>query len=195
MTESVNPVWKGRLDGRWRVAYRQKELANGAKFMDIATNGRQAWAVGERVEIDYHDSVLVHWDGRRWRRLVRELPERSRSLTLTKVSASAPGNVWIVAEDYEGGDSGLLRFDSQRWSFLPTDTDETETEREVLALGDGKAWTFGGRWARHFDGRTWVQHETPISTLAATALSPRDIWAVASTGVVYEFGLVTGVAS
>lgn len=28
------------------------------------------------------------------------------------------------------------------------------------------------------DGRTWVRHETPITTFAATALSPRDIWAV-----------------
>lgn len=178
VTEPVNPVRKGRLDGRCRVAYRQKGLANGAKFLDIATNRGQAWAVGERVDIDYHDAVLVHWDGRRWRRLVRELPERSRSLTLTKVSASTPANVWINAEDYEGSDSGLLRFDGRRWSFLPIETDETDPYQEVLALGDEEAWAFGERWAQHFDGRTWGRYETPITTLAATALSPRDIWAV-----------------
>ncbi|MEV0230031.1 hypothetical protein [Nonomuraea sp. NPDC050786] len=166
------------------MAYLQRGLANGARFLDVVAEGSDAWAVGERVEVDHHDSVLVHWDGRRWRRLVRELPERGRSRTLSKVDASAPGNVWVVAEDSEAGDSGLLRFDGRRWSFIPAETDvndEPEPALEVIALGDDQAWTFGERWAKHFDGRNWVRYETPLTTDAASALSPQDIWAVGTT--------------
>ncbi|MEQ4716719.1 hypothetical protein [Nonomuraea sp. B19D2] len=171
-------------DGRWRRVYRQKGLANGANFLDIVADGSDAWAVGERVEVDYHESVLVHWDGRQWRRLVQELPERGRSRTLSKVDASAPGNVWVVAEDNEGGDSGLLHFDGRRWSFLPDEIDENDepvSTLEVIALGHDQAWTFGERWAKHFDGRKWGRYETPVTTNAASALSPQDIWAVGAT--------------
>ncbi|GAA3234126.1 hypothetical protein GCM10020216_054960 [Nonomuraea helvata] len=181
MAEPVEVATASRLEGRRRTVYRQKGLANGAALLDIVANGRDAWAVGERVVVDYHESVLVHWDGRQWRRLVKELPQRGRALTLSKVDASAPGNVWVVAEDQEGGDSGLLRFDGRRWSFIPDgidESDETESAQEVIALGDDQAWSFGERWARHFDGRSWVKYETPISTNAASALSPQDIWAV-----------------
>ncbi|GAA3548719.1 hypothetical protein GCM10022419_031290 [Nonomuraea rosea] len=170
------PAGTARPEGRWRVVHRQKGLGHGAEFLDIAATGTAgAWAVGERTfGTDGHEALLVRWDGARWRRLTKELPQAARHVTLTKVDASDPGNVWVVAEDQEGGESGLLHFDGRRWSFTP----DSETPSEVIALGGGQAWTFGDGWARHFDGRRWTRHAVPLVTRAAVALSPRDIWAV-----------------
>ncbi|MFG1679751.1 hypothetical protein ACGFNP_06215 [Nonomuraea sp. NPDC049269] len=172
-----------RPQGRWRVVYRQKGLDHGADFLDItATSESDAWAVGERTfGTDGHEALLVRWDGKRWRRLAKELPKQARYVTLTKVDASEPGNVWVIAEDKEGGESGLLHFDGRRWSFVPdpVDTsDEAASPSEVIALGGGQAWTFGDGWARHFDGQRWTSQAIPIVTHAAFARSPQDIWAV-----------------
>lgn len=169
--------------GRWRVVYRQKGLDYGADFLDItATSESDAWAVGERTfGTDGHEALLVRWDGKRWRRLVKELPKPARHVTLTKVDASDPGNVWVIAEDQEGGESGLLHFDGRRWSFVPdpVDTsDEAASPSEVIALRGGQVWTFGDGWARHFDGQRWTSQAIPIVTHAAFARSPQDIWAV-----------------
>lgn len=170
-TPSVAPP-----EGRWRVVYRQKGLDHAAEFLDIAATGEDgAWAVGERTfGTDGHEALLVRWDGERWRRLAKELPKPARYVTLTDVAASDPGNVWVIAEDQEGGESGLLHFDGRRWSFTP----DQASASEVVALSGGQAWTFGDGWARHFDGRRWTSQAIPIDTRAAFALSPRDIWAV-----------------
>lgn len=170
--------------GRWRVVYRQKGLDYGADFLDIAaTSEADAWAVGERTfGTDGHEALLVRRDGKRWRRLWKELPKQARYVTLTKVDASDPGNVWVIAEDKEGGESGLLHFDGRRWSFIPdpasTSDEESASPSEVIALSGGQAWTFGDGWARHFDGQRWASQAIPIATHAAFARSSQDIWAV-----------------
>ncbi|SEH03969.1 hypothetical protein SAMN05444920_15014 [Nonomuraea solani] len=158
------------------MVHRQKGRDHDARFLDIAATGAaDAWAVGERpFGTDGHEALLVRWDGERWRRLTKELPEAARNVTLTKVDASDPANVWVIAEDTEGGESGLLRFDGRRWSFIP----DPAGSSEVIALSGGQAWTFGDGRARHFDGRTWTDQPIPIVTHAAHALSPQDIWAV-----------------
>ncbi|HUR08592.1 MAG TPA: hypothetical protein VM347_39060 [Nonomuraea sp.] len=173
-----------RPQGHWQVVYRQKGLDHGADFLDIAaTSEADAWAVGERTfGTDGHEALLVRWDGKRWRRLVKELPKQARYVTLTKVDASDPGNVWVIAEDREGGESGLLHFDGRRWSFVPdpasTSDEESASPSEVIALSGGQVWTFGDGWARHFDGQRWTSQAIPVVTHAAFARSPQDIWAV-----------------
>ncbi|WP_433509419.1 hypothetical protein ACQP2T_36360 [Nonomuraea sp. CA-143628] len=185
-----------RPKGRWRVVYRQKGLDYGAEFLDIAATGAaDAWAVGERTfGTDGHEALLVHWDGERWRRLTKELPKQARYVTLTKVDATDPGNVWVIAEDKEGGESGLLRFDGRRWSFIPdpvvTSEGDTASPSEVVALGGGQVWALGDGWARHFDGQRWTSQAIPITTYGAVAVSPQDIWAVGEVDPLPDDGYV-----
>ncbi|MCG5220398.1 hypothetical protein [Streptosporangium sp. KLBMP 9127] len=172
------PQQKAEQQGRWRVVHTQPALDQATTLSDVAATGAgEAWAVGEQAYgTDGHQALLLRWDGHAWRRLVKEVPKRARDLVLTKVDAVRSGNVWVVAEDPEAGESGLLHHDGRRWSFIPGEA------TEVLAVGDRQAWTFGEQRARHFDGRRWTSHRTPVTGHAAAALSPRDIWVAGEAG-------------
>ncbi|MCA2184337.1 hypothetical protein [Nonomuraea cavernae] len=178
-TKTPVPAQTSRSAGRWKVVYRQKgddreQVFQSVMFTDVAAVGEdRAWAVGERAySTAGHEPLLAEWDGRRWRKVMDALPKEVRMCHLTRVDASDPGNVWVIAHDPEGGEDGLLHFDGQRWSHTPGMRQE-----EVLALPGGRAWTFG-RKARYFDGSRWTDHPIPINVQAAQALSPESIWAV-----------------
>lgn len=166
----------------WQVVYTEPphpwlDLDHGTRFQDIAaTDARHAWAVGENQwGTDGHYSVLVRWDGLVWRRQV--LPKKGAWLDLVKVDAAGPDNVWVVAQDYENGDDGLLRYDGRRWRFLGL-----RGATEAVAVGADKAWAFTPKHAYLFDGTVKRRFDVPIEVEAADALAEDDIWAVGYEG-------------
>ncbi|NUR85779.1 MAG: hypothetical protein HOY71_17010, partial [Nonomuraea sp.] len=163
----------------WHLVYAEPkhpwlDLDHGTSFTEVsALDARHAWAVGENQwGTDGHYSVLVRWDGRSWRR--ETLPRKGAWLDLTRVDASSPRNVWVVASDNESGEDGLLHYDGRRWRFLGL-----KTVSEALAMGGQRAWAFTDGHASLYDGTRRLRSDrVPFEVSAADALSDGDIWAV-----------------
>lgn len=156
----------------------------------VAPGGTTAWAFGGTNPGGASTPVALEWDGSRWRS--RQLPPH---LTGFISDASAPGtnDIWAVS----AAGAYVLHWNGTRWSVAKR-WHQHGTLTGVAAISPRNVWVFGttaagmhgmGTW--HFNGRTW----TAVSGLAeqisrASALSARDIWAVAATrtnGVVEHY--------
>jgi hypothetical protein len=147
----------------------------------VAPGGSDVWVFGGTNPGGASAPVALHWDGATWRSW--KLPS---GLTGFISSASAPSGRDIWAVSYAGGYA--LRWNGKHWSVARR-WRHGGALTGVTALSGKDVWVFGttaagvhglGTW--HFNGRSWTQ----VSGLAgqiyrASAVSARDIWAVAAT--------------
>jgi hypothetical protein len=148
----------------------------------VSTGRNSAWAFGGTDGFGpvSEAPVAEHWNGRSWR--VVALPS---GLTGSIAAASAPAvnDVWAVGITgrfvlhYNGSIWSVAR----RWNHPPQPT-------EVTAFSPTDVWVFGDPGTWHLHGRTW----TKVTGLAgsvdsASALSPHDIWAVSSAGILLRY--------
>lgn len=144
-----------------------------------------AWAVGGAgsIRIDGGQKMILHWDGRAWRR-VRSV--QGSLASLWALSASSRRDVWAVGGD--GKNPLALHWNGSRWRAVPTPRTRASNEllfNDVATVAPDDAWAVVG-YARqplveHWDGKSWkVDHTFPTSTIvnAIDASSEHNVWAV-----------------
>jgi hypothetical protein len=150
----------------------------------VATSRNGAWAFGAEVSVSGRGVPLAErWNGRTWQAAAL-LPGLTGELG--PASAPAANDVWVVAT--VGG--YVLHYNGSRWSVA-----KRWRPRQVLtgvtALSPTNVWVFGGLGAGtwHLHGTTWTKVTGIAGTIdTASAVSPRNIWAVAGPSFVVTFG-------
>lgn len=135
-------------------------------FMLSATNGYiLAWTDT--------GSAIYHYDGSTWNL------EYSPDLSLSRIDASAPDNVWVV------GLNVTLHWDGSSWNTVPI-----PVQRQlfaVQALSPNDVWAFGNLepisghgLILHYTNGAWTQAQSPApqTLFDAFFLAPDDGWAV-----------------
>jgi hypothetical protein len=168
----------------WRIAvslhYGRLENASGYSAI-VAPARSDAWAFGGTNPGGRSQPAALQWNGTRWR--FSPLP---RGLSSFIGDASAPSGRDIWAVSYFGG--YVLHWNGTRWSVAKR-WRHHDVLTGVTALGPANVWAFGtttagvsGMGAWHFDGRSWARVRGQGREIyRASAVSARDIWAVAAT--------------
>jgi hypothetical protein len=161
----------------------------------------RAWAVGEVTSGPLFQTLILHWNGRRWRQVASPSPAGLPS-TLSGVASASPASAWAVGAFFDGTawQTLILHWNGRRWRLVPS-PDPAGRARDnelmgVTATSRGSAWAVGffsnGHAAQtlilHWNGRRWRQVPSPdpagpsrgnfLGAVAAT--SARNAWAVGS---------------
>jgi hypothetical protein len=185
----------------------------------VALAPDNAWAVGSALGSTstdpQRDSLIEHWDGRRWSLAPGGPSTPGASRTLIGVAAPGPDSVWIQGQESVAGptSSGSRDFfqhwDGQRWT-LSRGPQATSPESGLAATQSisvdaaGDAWAAGGKISgqgeagrgdgalvARWDGSNWVEMPPPAGTSAIGALAvigPADVWAIRGAGLVTANG-------
>ena len=168
----------------WPVAvslhYGRPQNASG--YSAIVAPGRSdTWAFGGTNPGGISQPVALQWNGTRWR--FSPLP-RGLSGFIDDASAPSARDIWAVS--YSGG--YVLHWNGARWSVAKR-WRHPDVLTGVTAVNPADVWAFSttaagvsglGTW--HFNGRSWARARGPGGEIhRASAVSARDIWAVAAT--------------
>ena len=168
-----------------------------------------AWALG-LAYVDQEGGaerpVLLHWDGRSWRRRTDALGR----VGVPDISASSPSNVWAVGSQ---GNHGIgERWDGSSWTIsrLAEPARKGWVLDGVVALSPSDVWAVGymhlgernsdgfGALIEHWDGTEWSITPTPpphpsipgdiayARLYSVAASGPNDVWAVGEAS--YQYG-------
>ena len=155
-------------------------LANASGYsVIVATSARHAWAFGGTDPGGPSTPVAAQWNGSTLTPVA--LP---RGLTgfISEASAPAPSDIWA------GSQYGryILHWDGRRWLVAGHWRHGQLTGLTAISASD--VWAFGttvtgsrgmGTW--HFDGTSWLLVTgSARSVYRASAISHRDIWAIAA---------------
>jgi hypothetical protein len=142
----------------------------------VAPARNDAWALGGTGFYGSGVPVAEHWNGRRWRPAA--LPSGLTD-AITAASAPAANDIWAVS----GLGGYVLHYNGSAWSVARRWNPSIFQELTgVTAFSRTDVWVFGpggvGTW--HLHGRTWTRATSGASREVATAsaLSPRNIWAL-----------------
>jgi hypothetical protein len=147
-------------------------------FSDVdAVSRRDVWALGSLTAGAAQTPLVTHWNGRRWRRVPTPALGDAR---LTAIAALPRGQVWVVGR--------------RRVHVSVTDpAEEGELERPFVLHRQGGRWQLHDistvapecPWLDDEPGGppTWIWHCETVLT-AIDAASPRDVWALGTTGAV-----------
>lgn len=157
------------------VHYGQAGNASGYSAV-VALSPADAWVFGGTNPGGASSPTAEHWDGQRWR--AAALPAGLGGF-IVAADASSPDNVWAVGDGY------ALHWNGARWAVAKTFAGQVTS---VVAVGLRGAWVFGpagsgggGTGAWHYDSRAWTRAAGPAAAIyRASAVSVRDIWAVAT---------------
>lgn len=168
----------------WRLATVQHygSVHDASGYSAVITTGRRsAWVFGGTNPGGSSAPVALEWNGSHWRSV--KLPPHLTGF-ISNASAPAANDVWAVS--YLGG--YVLHWNGHRWAVVRRWKQRGELTG-VTALSARNVWVFGtttaglhgmGTW--HFNGHTWTRVGGSAGEIfRASALSRRDIWAVAAT--------------
>lgn len=135
-----------------------------------------AWAVGSQAEAGsgVPQGVLLHWQGRRWRRVpAAGLPEVG---TWHSVATSSPRNVWVYG--WSQVKQSVAHFDGRRWREVAMPRDVVTYGFAKLAVAPGATWLADARWAARRVGNGWRSTPFPegVTVTAIEARSAREVW-------------------
>jgi hypothetical protein len=137
--------------------------------------------------------MVLHYDGSGWSRV--SVPNIR---WLADVATAAPGDVWTI-----GRGQRVLHLSGGEWSVVRLPHVAGAQLQAVSASGPDDVWIVGSRWGKHyakhsvgndsliyhFDGADWSVVASPNysdrlnDVNDVLALSPRDAWATASSGM------------
>ncbi len=118
--------------------------------------------------------------------------------TVTAAGSTSPTNVWAFSSLLSGS-GRALRWDGHRWAIIRT---FKQAIGGALVLGPANVWLFGaastpgsglGTW--HYNGATWRRFPGLGQLSGASALSPRNIWAVGGKTAAHWNGTSWSVTS
>jgi hypothetical protein len=198
MATSISPAQAATAG--WRAFDVVPVGQNVAELTSIAVvSAGDAWAAGDAFNnVGTGPGVIEHWTGRAWngvklpRRVAASWNANGGGLAQDVIGASSASNVWV----FDGG-GGFVHLSRHGWSYgmVPGTADlgvrmVTVTAVEVFSPTD--VWIFGCAssgiryrqnvpYADHFNGAKWARADFPGhgGIAAVSALSARDIWAVA----------------
>jgi hypothetical protein len=146
-----------------------------------ATSVRNAWAVGSTGG---GRTLIVHWNGKAWRRVPSPSPAGS---SLRGVAATSARSAWAVGCTNCSA-SGvyqtlILHWNGSTWSRVPSPAGQLSG---VAAVSARDAWAVGRTGTTHsralilrWNGSTWKRLPSPGGNLAGVAAtSARSAWAV-----------------
>jgi hypothetical protein len=179
-------------DGRSWAVVPSPRPQNRSELSAIAAAGADdVWAVGESWTAQRPGSgkpLIVHWDGKSWRRLpVAPVP---REAALDGVAALAPDDVWAVGSGFEGGGSrGLaLHWNGSGWRRTPTPAAASATLLHAVVSWQGRPVAVGVRdelgsntpLVERWTGTRWkvVFATDRPGTLWAAAAAGTTLWGV-----------------
>jgi hypothetical protein len=133
--------WNGRA---WSsVAAPRPSLGTSDSLAAVgATSAANAWAVGSTFNGQVEQTLILHWNGRSWRRVASPDPGGSSvNNDMTGVTATSASNAWAVGTF--GNQSLILRWDGHRWQPVVTLAAGISVSG-VAASSAGNAWAVGG---------------------------------------------------
>ncbi len=172
---------QARPAGGWRLvaADHYGSPGNASGYATVVAPGQHdAWVFGGTNPGAVSSPVAEHWNGHTWR--AARLPAGLGSF-ISAASASSPANVWAVSSF--GG--YVLRWNGSRWSVARRWRPGTGAAC-VTVISPADVWLFGAATrtgqrtsAWNYNGRGWTSVPSPHHPACpASAVSPRDIWAI-----------------
>jgi hypothetical protein len=154
-------------------------------FDVAAISPTDAWAVGTFVGVQRSSSILLRWDGSRWRSV-----RANCGYGLTGVNALSSTDVWAV------GGSNTCHWDGTRWTRIPAapapDGQSSVNLIDVSLAGHDDVWAAGNEASscgegqicfsgmiQHWNGQRWSVTEFFGESLdGIDAISASDVYAV-----------------
>ncbi|MEV5752669.1 hypothetical protein AB0L00_33055 [Actinoallomurus sp. NPDC052308] len=202
----------GTYDSRTQVAQGYVQRWNGRQWRRMALprlgdnwllsgmavrNSHDVWAAGT----DFGNSqgrehlVLLHWNGRTWKRLKEPAIGDRWTRRVAAVRALSANDVWVVGAGQAGSRGGsrlpiMLHWNGHKWSSTPVPdgsgeiNDVVKNGRSVWAVGDTDSpyHMYTLRW----DGKRWSRGSIPQAgdggVNGAAAIPGGGLWAVGATG-------------
>lgn len=173
------------------------------------------WAVGSVCVTSIcarEDTLIEHWNGRRWVRVPS--PNVHGLQTLVSVSAVSASDAWAVGIYATRGDEAIrtliVHWNGRRWSRVPSPNPDASPKNglnflfSVTAVSGRDAWAAGeaeqgasgvSPLIVHWNGTRWSTVPSPHRTnlsgiISVSAASARDIWAVGDDGVTANHALI-----
>lgn len=177
--------WNGR---RWRLAPHPDP--SGSVLRDVAvTSASNAWAVGfsnsQAGTCGSCRTLVLHWNGRAWRRVASPTPGRSG--VLWSIAAGSARSAWAVGLD--GGKMLVLHWNGVRWKqAISPALNAPGSLTGVAVTPGGRVWAVGNNGPQtlimHWNGRAWRQVPSPNAGLVVdvAAASAHTAWAVGESG-------------
>ena len=190
--------WKPLLlhyDGNSWSLSRAPRLPFGQLSAVFALAADDVWAVGWIGLIPSIQGLVLHWDGRSWRRVT--FPTETGGWTVLKgISGVATTDLWAVGSynffDFNGNPSSSARsyrWDGSRWNAVPVGLGGYSYLTSVTATATNDVWAVGAgligidptyRYVTfHWDGRRWSNVPNPNQGVlyGVSASSSSDVWA------------------
>ncbi len=174
-TTSASATFQMRLRQHYGPA------ANASDYSVIVPAGKRvAWVFGGTNPGGASAPVAERWDGRR--ATPSRLPARLTGF-ISDASAPSAHDVWAVSEygGYALHWNGRRWYVAKRWRGGQITGVAAVTAKDVWVFGT-TASGFAGTGTWHFDGKSWRKAHGPArAVFRASAVSRRDIWAIAAT--------------
>jgi hypothetical protein len=165
--------------------------ANGNLLLGVAaTSSRNAWAVGDYSTGAGVHTLVLHWNGRRWRHVPSPDPGGSATFNeLFSVAAVSATSAWAVG--VSGSRTLILHWNGTAWKRVPSPDLGGPADDNVLsgvvATSSRNAWAVGNFLSQslvlHWNGTSWRHVPSPNAGLVnelfgVAAASSANIWAV-----------------
>jgi hypothetical protein len=155
---SPNPGDGGGLDDLYDVA---------------ALSAGNAWAVGYSFDGTANQTLIVHWNGTKWRQVPSPNPGGPASYNvLDGVATLSAGNAWAVGSYFNGTTSRTLivHWNGTRWRQVPSpspgdggglDDVAAASSHNIWAVGDYHNGIAGHTLIVHWNGTGWRRVPSP----------------------------------
>ena len=183
----------------WTVVPSPNVVQNGYNQFNAvaASSADDVWAVGES---GYPSSapdrtLIVHWNGARWRLVPSPSPGDYLGNDIYAVAAISPRDAWAVGF-YESGAFGAtggaltMHWNGERWSVV-NNPGRSQSMRSATAIRSDDVWAVGSG-ILHYDGSAWRSVRFPVPNFAnfdgvlflgVSATSSSDVWCA---GIAYQ---------
>jgi len=134
-----------------------------------ALSASNAWAVGYYLNGTANQTLIVHWNGTRWRQVPSPDPSGpANDNFLVGVAALSPGNVWAVGE-YSAGTADhslIVHWNGTRWRPVPSpgsglDGVAGASARNIWAVGESINGLASHTLIVHWNGTRWRRVPSP----------------------------------
>ena len=175
-----------------------------------AVSATDVWAVGCSGGCNGPDSLVLHWNGKKWSKVASPDPSTVSSL-LFGVTAVSGTDVWAAGSEIPDASTLLsttmvLHWNGKKWSRVhsPTVSDASTTLYGVSADSATDAWAVGNEciypacpdpgittdtFTMHWNGKKWSRVASPSFggtnnvLFGVSALRPDNAWAVGDSSV------------